>query len=314
MRPQVLWVEKYRPTKIEDCILPESIKKTFRDIVASGDLPTNFLFSGGAGVGKTTVARALANELGLDCMVVNASQDGNIDTLRTKIQQFASTVSLVGGRKILILDEADYLNPNSTQPALRGFMEEFARNTSFILTCNFKNRIITPISGSRCSVIEFRIPFADRPKLAGQFMKRVKYILAQEKVEYTEAVVVELIKKFFPDFRRVLNELQRYSVGGKIDEGLLSQISDIALSELIKSLREKNFDKVRKWVAQNVDNDPTRIFRSLYDSLYSELIEASIPPAILILADYQYKAAFVADIEINLVAALIQIMVECEFK
>lgn len=314
MREQIVWTEKYRPHKIQDCILPPRIKKIFQDIVDSKELPFNLLLAGGPGMGKTTVARALAYELIYDIYLVNCSENGNIDTLRTKIRSFASTVSLGGGRKMLILDEADFLNPVSTQPALRGFMEEFARNTSFVLTCNYKNRILKPISESRCTVIDFRIDSKEKPLLAAQFMKRVSGILKQEGIKYSDKVVAELITKYFPDFRRVLNELQKYSVGGEIDEGILTQLSDVKTKELIKAMKEKNFDKVRKWTVQSLDNDPASIYRSLYDSLYDYFAEPSIPIAILKIADYTYKSAFVVDQEINLVACLIELMVDCEFK
>ena len=313
MRDQILWTEKYRPTKIDDCILPDDLKKTFHDFVAKGELP-NLLLSGTPGTGKTTVARATCNELDCDNILINASQSGNIDTLRTTIQNFASTVSLKGGRKIVILDEADFLNPNSTQPALRGFMEEFAANCGFIFTCNFKNRIIGAIRDSRLANIEFRFTNKDKPKLAMHFMKRVKYILDAEHVEYSDGVIAEIIKKYFPDYRRVLNELQRYSTSGKIDDGILARVADVKVGDLIKAMKSKDFDKVRKWTVNNLDNDPTRIYRNLYDALYEHLQDNSIPVAILKIADYQYKSAFVADQEINLVACLIEIMVDCDWK
>lgn len=312
MREHVLWVEKYRPNKIDDCILPEALKKTFKEIINQSTVP-NMLLSGGAGIGKTTVAKAIAAELHCDCMVINASESGNIDTLRTTIRNFSSTISLQGGRKILILDEADYLNPQSTQPALRNFMEEFASNTAFVLTCNFKNKILEPLR-SRCSVIDFRIENKEKPKLAVQFLKRVKTILETEKIKYTDPVVVALVQKYFPDFRKTLNELQRYSMGGTIDEGILVQLSEIKISELMKYLKSKDFDKVRKWVVNNLDNDPTRIFRAVYDVLAEHISDNTLPIAILKTADYQYKAAFVADHEINLLAYLIELMVEVEFK
>ena len=273
----------------------------------------NLLLSGTAGTGKTTIAKALCDELGCDFMLINCSEDGNIDTLRTKIRNFASTVSLAGGKKVVILDEFDYSNAQSTQPALRGFIEEFAANCRFILTCNFKNRIIEPLH-SRCTTIEFSIPAKEKPKLAGQFMDRVKGILQEEQIKYDEKVVAELIMRYFPDFRKVLNELQRYSVSGEIDVGILQVLGEIKTKELVGFMKEKNFNEVRKWVVQNLDNDQTRIFRQIYDNLYGYFQSQSIPQAVLILSDYQYKAAFVADPEINLTACLVHLMMECEFQ
>ena len=308
----LLWVEKYRPKRVQDCVLPSGIKKTFQEMVDKGEIH-NLLLSGTAGTGKTTIAKALCDELGCDFMLINCSEDGNIDTLRTKIRNFASTVSLAGGKKVVILDEFDYSNAQSTQPALRGFIEEFAANCRFILTCNFKNRIIEPLH-SRCTTIEFSIPAKEKPKLAGQFMDRVKGILQEEQIKYDEKVVAELIMRYFPDFRKVLNELQRYSVSGEIDVGILQVLGEIKTKELVGFMKEKNFNEVRKWVVQNLDNDQTRIFRQIYDNLYGYFQSQSIPQAVLILADYQYKAAFVADPEINLTACLVHLMMECEFQ
>lgn len=307
-----LWVERYRPRKIDDCILPQSIKNTFKDIVKSGELP-NMMFSGTAGVGKTTVARALCNELDLDHIVINGSEEGNIDTLRGKIKQFASTVSLHGGVKVVILDEADYLNPQSTQPALRGFIEEFSRNCRFILTCNFKNRIIEPLH-SRCSVYEFAIPNNEKPKVAAQFFKRLVDILSIEKVENDPKVVATLVEKHFPDWRRVINECQRYSVSGKIDAGALVNISEDNIKVLMQSLKDREFKAMRKWVVDNIDTEPQAIFRKIYDSMYEYMKPECIPNVVVTLADYQYKNAFVADHELNVVACMTELMVNAEFK
>jgi DNA polymerase III delta prime subunit len=311
MNEHVLWVEKYRPRKVEDCILPDSIKSTFMDYVSRKEIP-NLLLSGSAGVGKTTIAKALCNEVGCDFIVINGSDESGIDVLRNKIKNYASSVSLSGGRKVIIIDEADYLNPNSTQPALRGAIEEYASNCSFIFTCNYKNRIIDPIH-SRCSVIDFKIN-GSRAKLATQFFKRVEWILEQENVKYDKEVVASIITKHFPDNRRVLNELQRYSVSGVIDKGILASVSDIQIDSLIKALKEKDFGSARKWVTNNLDNDPVKMYRKLYDSLYELLKPNSVPQMVLILAKYQYQAAFVADQEINTIACLTEIMVDAEFK
>jgi DNA polymerase III delta prime subunit len=307
----LLWVEKYRPKKVEDCILPDAIKSTFLEYVVRKEIP-NLLLSGTAGVGKTTIAKALCEEVGCDYIVINGSDESGIDVLRNKIKNYASSVSLAGGRKVIIIDEADYLNPNSTQPALRGAIEEFSSNCSFIFTCNFKNRIIDPIH-SRCSVIDFKIN-GSKPKMAAAFFKRVEWILEQEGITYDKAVVAAVITKHFPDNRRVLNELQRYSVSGNIDKGVLSNIADIQLDALVTSLKEKDFASTRKWVTSNLDNDPVKVYRKLYDGLYEILKPQSVPQLVLILAKYQYQAAFVADHEINMVACLTEIMVECEFK
>ena len=308
---QGLLVEKYRPSTIDDCILPISLKTTFKDIVKSGECQ-NLLLTGGAGCGKTSVARALCNELDADFIIINCSEDGNIDTLRTKIRTFASTVSISGNKKVVILDEFDYSNAQSIQPALRGAIEEFANNCRFIITCNYKNRIISPIH-SRCTNIEFTIPSEEKPTLAGQFMDRVKFILESENIPYEDAIVAQLITKYFPDFRRVLNELQRYSVAGVIDIGILSQVGEIQVKELASSMKSKNFTEARKWVVSNLDNSQTELFRKIYEGLHEYFQPSSIPQAILILADYQYKSAFVADQEINLVACLVELMAECEF-
>ena len=307
-----LWVEKYRPKSISGCILPNELKNTFTEIVKDKDIP-NLILSGGPGVGKTTVAKAMIEEIGATYMMVNGSEESGIDTLRTKIKNFASTVSLEGGRKYIILDEADYLNPQSTQPALRGFMEEFHKNCGFILTCNYKNRLIQPLH-SRCSVIDFVIPKNQKPKLASDFYDSIINILKKENIKFEPAVVRELLMKFFPDWRRVLNELQRYSVSGKIDAGILVNLSEVNINELIKSLKQKEFTNVRKWIVDNIDNDHTRIFRHIYDSLYDCVDTNSIPHAVLILADYSYKSAFVADQEINLLACLTELMGQCKFK
>lgn len=310
MVEHLLWTEKYRPSKIEDCILPDAVKKTFQEYVDRKEIP-NLLLSGTAGVGKTTIAKALCEEVGCDYIIINGSDESGIDVLRTKIKNYASSMSLHGGRKVVIIDEADYLNPNSTQPAMRGAIEEFASNCSFIFTCNFKNRIIDPIH-SRCSVIDFKVN-GSKAKLASQFMKRVEWILEQEKVTYDKDVVAAVITKHFPDNRRILNELQRYSVSGSIDRGILSSVSDVQIQELIKALKEKDFSGARKWVTNNIDNDPVRIYRKVYDSMYDYIKPHSIPQCVLILAKYQYQSAFAADQEINLVACLTEIMVDCEF-
>lgn len=311
MSEQMLWVEKYRPKTIEDCILPEAIKATFQEYVNKKQIP-NLLLSGTAGVGKTTIAKALCEEVGCDYIVINGSDESGIDTFRTKIKNYASSVSLTGGRKVIIIDEADYLNPNSTQPAMRGAIEEFSSNCSFIFTCNYKNRIIDPIH-SRCSVVDFKLN-GNKPKMAAQFFKRVEWILQQENIEYSKEVVASVVTKHFPDNRRILNELQRYSVSGVIDKGLLGNTGDIQIKELIKALREKDFGSCRKWVTQNLDNDAAQIFRSLYDNLYDLLIPSSVPQLVLILARYQYQSAFVSDLEINITACLTEIMIDCEFK
>ena len=306
---QFLWVEKYRPQTIDECILDSSLKDTFNKIAESGEIP-NMLFTGTAGLGKTTVAKALCNMLDLDYIVINGSEEGNIDTLRGKIKQFASTVSLQGGIKVVILDEADYLNPQSTQPALRGFIEEFANNCRFILTCNFKNRIIEPLH-SRCGVYEFNS--GDKQQLCNDFFIRTQGILDKEGIPYDKPALAELIMKYYPDWRRVLNELQRYSLSGKIDTGILNSISDKNYDDLFTFLKTKDFKKMRSWVANNIDTDASAIFRSIYDRVTQKVSPASIPQLILILADYQYKNAFVADHELNVVACLTEVMANVEF-
>ena len=306
-----LWTEKYRPKTISDTVLPTNLKDTFQNFIDNG-IP-NLLLSGKPGVGKTTAAKAMLDEVGSDYMIINGSMNGGIDTLRNDIKSYASTVSLNGKRKFVILDEADYLNPQSTQPALRNFMEEYSKNCGFILTANYKNRIIEPLH-SRCSVIEFIIHKENKPVLANKFLKRVQDILKEENVEYDKKAVVELIIKHFPDWRRIINELQRYSTSGKIDAGILTQMSDGSFNTLIQALKKKEFNQMRKWVAENLDNDPTTIYRKLYDSCNTNMKETSIPILVTTIADYQYKSAFVADQEINLVACLTALMIECEFK
>ena len=312
MSTDFLWVEEYRPKTINDCILPTSLKTLFKSFIQKGEL-SNLLFSGTPGIGKTTVAKALCEELNCDWIMINGSEEGGIDVLRDKIKNFASTVSLSGGKKVVILDEADYLNPQSTQPALRGFIEEFHKNCRFILTCNFKNRIIEPLH-SRFSNIEFKINPKDKPKLASKLFERSIHILKENNVDYNDKVLAQLVKKHFPDFRKVINELQRYSVSGSIDSGILTNITNENLKSLMKLLKEKDFTETRKWVTQNLDNDPVRIFRSIYDNLYDSLQPETIPHAVLILADYQYKSAFVADQEINFTACLTEIMSQVKFK
>jgi DNA polymerase III delta prime subunit len=310
---QFLWVEKYRPQKIDDCILPESLKKTFKDYVAQGELP-HFLLCGTAGVGKTTIAKALCNEIGAEYVILNGSDTGgHIDTLRTTIKGFATSVSLTDAKKVIILDEADYLQANSTQPALRNYMEEFSANCRFIFTANYKNRIIEPIH-SRCAVVEFKIDAKEKQEIAASFFKRATAILRQENVEFDPKVVAELVTKHFPDYRRILNELQRYSVSGKIDSGILVNMSQESFRGLVRLMKDKDFTEVRKWVAKNSDADTTALFRELYDNATANIEANSIPQLILILADYQYKAAFVADHELNIMAALTEIMAQCKFK
>lgn len=307
---EFLWVEKFRPRTIDDCVLPADQKHIFKEMLVKGEIQ-NMLLCGGAGMGKTTVARALCEELDTDYMVINGSEESGIDVLRVKIKQFASTVSFSGKAKVVILDEADYLNPNSFQPALRAFMEEFSANCRFILTCNYKHRII-PALHSRCAVIEFKLLKEDKPKIAGQFFKRVCAILKHQGIEFDQKVVAKVVEKHFPDYRRILNELQRYSASGVIDEGILVNMSDTNINELIASLREKDWKKMRGWVVNNIDSEPSTIFRKLYDTLTVDVVE--IPQLILILADYSYKSAFVSDQEINLVACLTEIMARCSFK
>ena len=312
MSTDFLWVEEYRPKTIDDCILPQSLKTLFQSFIDKGEI-SNMLFSGTPGVGKTTVAKALCEQMNCDWIMINGSEEGGIDVLRNKIKNFASTVSLSGGKKVVILDEADYLNPQSTQPALRGFVEEFHKNCRFILTCNFKNRIIEPLH-SRFSNIEFKINKKDKPKLAHALFERARFILSEASVDYEQEVVAELVNKHFPDCRKLINELQRYSVAGTIDAGILVNISDENLKSLTGHLKGKEFGEMRKWVVNNLDNDPVKIFRKIYDSLYTTLEPATIPHAVLIIADYQYKSAFVADQEINLVACLTELMSQVKFK
>ncbi len=309
-----LWVERYRPRKIDDCILPDDTKKTFKEFVEKGEIP-NLLLAGPPGIGKTTIAKALCNELGADYYVINGSDEGRfLDTVRNQAKNFASTVSLTGTskHKVIIIDEADNTG-NDVQLLLRANIEAFYSNCRFIFTCNYKNKIIEPLH-SRCAVIDFSIKGKEKTALAGSFFKRLQNILDEESIEYDQKVLAELVSKHFPDFRRVLNECQRYSAGGKIDAAILASFSDISVNELIKHLKDKNFTEVRKWVVSNLDNDSSVILRRVYDACYDNLSPASIPAAVLVIAKYQYQIAFVADQEINLLAALTEIMVECEFK
>lgn len=311
MSEHYLWVEKFRPHTIDDCILPQSLKDTFKQYIATGQLP-HFLLSGSPGCGKTTVAKALCEEIGADYIFINGSDESGIDTLRTKIRSFASTISLTDAKKVVIIDEADYLNPNSTQPALRSFMEEYADNCRFIFTCNFKNRIIDPLH-SRCAVIDFKITGSDKKEVAALFFKRVIGILNNEGVEFDKKVVAELVQKHFPDYRRVINELQRYSVSGKIDSGIFVNIGAESYRTLFNLLKEKNFTEVRKWVGMNSDGDSVKIFREIYDHASDIVDKPSLPNLVLLLADYQYKDAFVSDKEINIMACLTEIMATVKF-
>jgi DNA polymerase III delta prime subunit len=311
MMNEVLWVERFRPKTVQDCILPVELKNTFQQFVDRKEIP-HLLLCGSPGVGKTTIARALCEEVGCDYMILNGSDESGIDTFRTKIKNYASSLSLMGVKKVVIIDEADYLNPNSTQPAMRSAMEEFAHNCTFIMTCNYKNRIIEPLQ-SRCAVIEFRLKPEEKPKMGREFMRRVDEILKTEKISYKLPVVAEVINKFFPDYRRTLNELQRYAVSGTIDEGILANVTDITIMELVKALKERNFRGMRQWVSQHGNDDSAQIFRKIYDSMYDVMKGETIPNAVVILARYQYQAAFVSDQELNLVACLTEIMGECEF-
>lgn len=307
-----LWVEKYRPRRIEDCILPDTLRNSFNKIVQTGEMQ-NLILCGGPGCGKTTVARALCEQLGLDYIFLNASENGNIDTLRTTVRNFASAVSLSGKGKVVILDEADYLNPQSTQPALRGFIEEFSSNCRFVLTCNFKNRIIEPLH-SRCSIVEFVIPNKQKPALAAAMLQRVGAILDGEKISYDRKALAEVVMQFFPDFRRTINELQRYSSSGKIDAGILATIRDGEFDALFDAMKSKNFTDVRKWVSANTDADYSQIFRKIYDQLVDRIDKSSIPSVVLILAEYQYRMSFSADHEICMAACMAEIMMNAQFK
>ena len=307
-----LYVERYRPALIEECILPQDIKETFNSFVRAGQMP-NLLLSGGAGIGKTTVARALANELNYDVMFINCSEERGIDTLRTKMMGFCSTVSLTDERKCLILDESDYLTPDA-QAALRAFIEQFANTCSFVMTCNFKNRLIPPLH-SRTTVIDFRIDPKNKPEMLMQFTKRLLNICELEKIEVEDPnILATITNKYFPDFRRVLNEIQRYSIGGKIDTGIIAQVQSLDTVNLITGMKEKNFKQVRKWVADNSDSDMAQLFRKLYDSMYPEMEGGSVPQLVLHLAKYQYQSAFVPDQELNLTACMVEIMADCQLK
>ncbi len=306
-----LWVEKYRPKTVAECILPDRLKDTFQQFVDKKEIPV-LLLHGTAGVGKTTIAKALCNEVDCDYLFINGSDESGIDTFRMKVKQYASSLSLMGGRKVIIIDEADYLNPNSTQPALRSAIEEFSRNCTFIFTCNYKSRIIEPLQ-SRCTAIDFALSGAEKRDMAMQFYNRVKDILATEKIDADMKVVVKLIEKHFPDYRRILNELQRYSANGKIDSGILANVKDADVAKLLDAFKTKDFAAVRKWAAVN-STDISQVYSTLYKAFYEEVKPACIPLMIVHLADYQYKAAFVADQELNLTACLSQIMLDCEFK
>lgn len=308
----MIWAEKYRPRTVEECVLPPKIKDAFKKFVADKNMP-NLLLSGPAGIGKTSVAKAVLNECGFDHILINGSLKGNIDTLRNEIMAYASTTSFTGGRKYVILDEADYLNANSTQPALRNFMEEFSKNCGFILTCNFKNRLIDPLQ-SRCSTVDFTMTKDEKAACLVQFLKRVEWILESEKVPYDKPSVAKLITRHFPDFRKVLNDLQRYAANGKIDSGVLASMSDESFKRLVGFLKEKNFTEMRKWVAQNSDLEPHVIFRSLYDASHDLMVPTSVPQMVIHLAEYDYKSAFVVDQEVNVVAALTEIMADCKWK
>jgi DNA polymerase III delta prime subunit len=313
MQEEFLWVEKYRPKNVDDTILPDNLKSTFKTFVEQGNIP-NLLLTGSAGVGKTTIAKAMLEELNADYIVLNGSNEGRrIDDFRNSISTFATTVSFGGGRKYIIIDEADYLNAESVQPMLRNFMEEFSKNCGFIFTCNFVSKIIDPLH-SRCSVVEFKMPKKDMPKLAGQFFKRVETILERENVEFDKKVVAEVVMKHFPDNRRVLNELQRYSATGRIDAGILTNQSDADLKALMDALKNKEFSVVRKWVGQNIDGDTAPFFRKLYEKISEYAAPSSIPQIVVTLADYQYKAAFAADQEINTMALLTELMVDTEWN
>lgn len=313
LQEHFLWSEKYRPQKVDDCILPERLKQPFKDFVKKGEIP-HLLLTGGAGVGKTTVAKALSDELECDWLCINASLESGIDVLRTRITSFASSVSMMGENnrtKVVIMDEADHLNPTSTQPAMRGFMQDYAANCRFIFTCNFENKIIAPLH-SRMVKVDFKLAKADRPVMAGLFMKRLEQILKAENITYDKKVVAQLLTRHFPDYRRVLNDLQRYASSGTIDEGILLNFQDISIEPLIESLKEKDFKKMRAWVVNNSDQDTAVIFRKLYDTLTDQVKQ--VPQLILLLADYQYKSAFAVDQEINTVACLTEIMAAVEFK
>ena len=311
MSESFLWVEKYRPKTIEDCILPDRLKKPFQEYVDKKEIP-NLMLTGSAGVGKTTVAKAMCDEIGLNHLYINASENRGIDTLRTTIRKYASTLSLSGGKKVIILDEADYMTPEA-QAAMRGAIEEFANNCTFILTCNFKSKLIDAIH-SRCSVIDFSLKSEEKSKMAMQLMKRIVNILTEEGVTYDKAVLAKIIEKYFPDYRRTLNELQRFSSSGSLDAGIVAQLSDVRkIGDLVKYLKDKNFGEMRKWCVVNSDIEPARIYRKIYDSLYEYFKPVSIPQAVVIIGKYQYQAAFVADHEINLVACLTELMVDCEY-
>jgi DNA polymerase III delta prime subunit len=308
-----LWVEKYRPQTIEECALPDRLKNVFQEFVNKGEFP-HLILAGTAGTGKTTVAKALCEQLGMDYLFLNGSDESGIDTFRMKIKGYASSMSLMGAKKAIIIDEADYLNANSIQPALRSALEEFEDNCRFIFTCNYKNRLIEPLH-SRCTVVDYQLKPEEKPKMARDFMRRVEFILKQEAVAYSAKVLAEFIMKHFPDFRRTINELQTYSVshGNSVDEGILSITKDVTLTELVRALKDRNFRDMRQWVAQNGNEDATRLYRKIYDHLYEILKKESIPPAVIILAKYQYQAAFVADQELNLTACLTELMADCEF-